>query len=498
MPNIYRRAASSFIAITLLLALLGAFCLGWVLVFSGMTQHIYRGPFAASSVANDINARLISMHRYMKDVVLAETPMELDVAVANVAADEQQILQDFEALRLVYDGSSVEVGSLYQSFIDWRDIREEVISLARQGDRAAGAAITKGKGAQHVAMVNARAQDMIAAAAVSTENFYRMIESKRTLYITLILLATLFAVLVAVLVAMRVLQVLRAYQGEKQNYLDLIDDNILIISADDNGVITSVSSALCRMMGVDSKELVGHPCPILEAAGYAQSRVLAELRTGNCWEQEVPFLLPIGEEKWLKVCLHPLLDGTGDFAGYRNILHDISDRKVVENLSITDKLTNLFNRRHYDAVIGQEVLQARRGNTWLTFAIVDIDNFKRYNDHYGHPAGDVALARVAHQLKAGLTRPHDYVFRLGGEEFCLLFSDARMEASRELLESLRLAVENLQIPHLENGNASKSLTISIGARNAFAGEIPDEQSLYAQADANLYRAKMHKNSLVIS
>lgn len=91
--------------------------------------------------------------------------------------------------------------------------------------------------------------------------------------------------------------------------------------------------------------------------------------------------------------------------------------KKLENVSYTDSLTTLHNRRYFNLVYERELKRAQRTHSYITFMMLDIDYFKQYNDTYGHLEGDYALKSVAKVLKDTLKRPSDYVFRLGGEEF---------------------------------------------------------------------------------
>ncbi len=96
---------------------------------------------------------------------------------------------------------------------------------------------------------------------------------------------------------------------------------------------------------------------------------------------------------------------------------DISDRKRIEQISITDDLTDLYNRRYFNQVFGRELKRSQRDAVPLSVAMLDIDFFKKINDHYGHQKGDEVLKQVADLLKKHFARETDVIFRMGGEEF---------------------------------------------------------------------------------
>jgi diguanylate cyclase (GGDEF)-like protein len=162
--------------------------------------------------------------------------------------------------------------------------------------------------------------------------------------------------------------------------------------------------------------------------------------------------------------------------------------KKLENLSYTDVLTGLHNRRYFNYIYERELRRAKRSKSFVTFMMLDVDYFKQYNDTYGHLEGDAALKSVAKVLKEKLKRPSDFIFRLGGEEFGILLMDTDESNSariaQELCDNLRLH----EIPH-EGSKISSFLTISIGAVCCIADESLDNEVLLSRADEILYRAK---------
>jgi len=170
---------------------------------------------------------------------------------------------------------------------------------------------------------------------------------------------------------------------------------------------------------------------------------------------------------------------------------------MVETLSITDGLTSLYNRRHFDTIIAQELNRAKRNNSYLSFVMLDIDHFKKYNDNYGHQMGDETLKAIAQTLKKTLLRADDYCFRLGGEEFGILYIGLNPQESLAFANRFRSNIESLHIPH--SGNlASSYVTASCGLFCAKAGQIEDVQTLYRDTDRLLYQAKESGRNRVCS
>lgn len=151
-------------------------------------------------------------------------------------------------------------------------------------------------------------------------------------------------------------------------------------------------------------------------------------------------------------------------------------RELV-HLSRTDGLTELYNQRHFYAVLEGEINRARRQERGLAILLVDVDDFKRYNDRYGHLAGDAALARIAACLKRACRRDIDSAYRYGGDEFILILP----EADREIAASVAGRLRSLL---LEEGI---SLTVSVGVAQLQEGQ--DLKALIREADDAMYLDK---------
>ena len=162
--------------------------------------------------------------------------------------------------------------------------------------------------------------------------------------------------------------------------------------------------------------------------------------------------------------------------------------KKLENVSYTDSLTNLHNRRYFNLVYERELKIAKRSHDYITFMMLDIDFFKQYNDTYGHIEGDFALKSVAKVLKDTLHRPSDYVFRLGGEEFGVLLSGTDESNSAKLARDICDAIRARELKH-ENSKVNEFVTISIGVVCCIADEALNGDILLSRADEMLYKAK---------
>lgn len=162
-----------------------------------------------------------------------------------------------------------------------------------------------------------------------------------------------------------------------------------------------------------------------------------------------------------------------------------SHSEILKKEATTDSLTDICNRRFFDAHYQMAIADAKRQKHPISIFMVDIDFFKSYNDHYGHIAGDDVIKQVAAALKSQLSRATDIVARYGGEEFVLVMPHLPQQVAEQFAEKLRSAIFDLAIPHIKSGPFGR-ITISIGLCTG----IPERSdNMLSKADAALYQAK---------
>jgi diguanylate cyclase (GGDEF)-like protein len=171
--------------------------------------------------------------------------------------------------------------------------------------------------------------------------------------------------------------------------------------------------------------------------------------------------------------------------------------KALEQLSMRDGLTDLANRRSFDAYLADQIAVARRHKRTLALVLCDVDAFKAYNDRYGHQAGDECLKRIAAALRSCCRRPADMAARYGGEEFALILPDTELGGALQVAEAAREAVAQLKIPHADSAAASHA-SISGGVAVLLRGIGATAQQLVAAADQTLYQAKHLGRNRIVS
>lgn len=153
-----------------------------------------------------------------------------------------------------------------------------------------------------------------------------------------------------------------------------------------------------------------------------------------------------------------------------------------------DQLTSIYNRRFLEENLTRYLQLLSRTNGYIALFMLDIDFFKKYNDTYGHAAGDLCLKKVARTLQESLSKAEDFVARYGGEEFVVVLSGAKKEEAIQTGKYILKRVRELQIPHINN-EVADCVTISIGITSALALQEHKPQQYIERADAALYKSK---------
>lgn len=208
---------------------------------------------------------------------------------------------------------------------------------------------------------------------------------------------------------------------------------------------------------------------------------------------------------WNELSISPIHDENGVVTNFLGIQKDVTSRMLIqqqlrdehqsleemkahfEQLSMKDGLTGIYNRRFFDTQFEIQCKIACRNSESLTLAMIDIDNFKSFNDIYGHQAGDEALIRVADSLNKFFQRGSDFAARYGGEEFVVISNGMTKDQSVRHVETLCQLVRDLRIPH--SASSTGYLTISVGFSVHTFSPLHPHNVLLTRADKALYIAK---------
>lgn len=296
------------------------------------------------------------------------------------------------------------------------------------------------------------------------------------------------------------------------------NDGITIsdVNQPDNPLIF-VNKAFEEMTGYTSEEAINRNCRYLQGNQKNQRNigVIKEaIRNATSCVVTLRNYRKDGTLFWNELSISPVFDANKKLTHFIGIQKDITarverddlllkERKTLhetkaklENLVIIDSLTGIYNRRHFETQLNESWQFLTNTKGTLSLMMVDIDYFKRYNDTYGHIAGDEALREVASAINGSMRRDTDFTARYGGEEFVVLAIDMTNQQSLDMGNLLCARVRNLNIPH--EGSPHGYVTISCGIANVNPISSGNPSQLLQQADQALYMSKANgRNQAVI-
>jgi diguanylate cyclase (GGDEF)-like protein/PAS domain S-box-containing protein len=266
-------------------------------------------------------------------------------------------------------------------------------------------------------------------------------------------------------------------------HIKLINNYVITCSLNNDGIFTKVSDAFCKISGYEKEELIGHHVSALDHPEFTEiyREIWLKLNNGQVWSGDIKNTSKSGNEYWIHSKIEPIYDENSKPIGCTAVSEDITNKKRVEVMSMTDSLTGLSNRRHIDKTFVQVIAQAERHHRPLSILMLDFDNFKTVNDNFGHLVGDRVLKSISNLIMENV-RQSDIVGRWGGEELILICPDTKLKQAITIAETLRVRILN----HNLSDNIG-NITCSFGVAQWQNGEAVEH--LVSRADKALYSAK---------
>lgn len=281
---------------------------------------------------------------------------------------------------------------------------------------------------------------------------------------------------------------------EMSDGLAMFDSNGILVFCNDQYRDAFPRTSALRKPGVPFREILAMVAATREQTGIPDHRA-------DQWVDEVAqSLLTDGEQevklfdgRWIRIRTRRTSEGsamvvTSDVTTIKEAeatLQVMTDQLKV--LATTDGLTGLVNRRGFDQALDRELSRSIRNATAFSLLLADVDLFKKFNDQYGHPAGDECLRSVSRALQSGARRPSDTVARYGGEEFVAILPETDEDGAYVVAENLRAKIQKMAIPHAQS--PAGVVTISVGLTTLKPGESMAAADLLTRADEALYDAK---------
>lgn len=262
----------------------------------------------------------------------------------------------------------------------------------------------------------------------------------------------------------------------------MVDKYVMIVTTDLKGKIVDVNEAFCKKIGYKKTDLIGQSHKMMRHPNMTKkyfNDLWLTIKNNKTWSGEIQNLTKDNRNIYFNTVIEPLYKDMKKI-GYRSISEDITDKKRIEELSITDKLTGLYNRLKIDEVLNNQIEYSKRYKVSFCVILIDIDNFKMINDTYGHDKGDYVLSEISTILKQNI-RKTDSVGRWGGEEFFILCPNTDKEDCFLIAESIRKNVESHSFWDISK------LTISLGLTSFLDND--NSLTIFKRVDNALYKAK---------
>jgi len=317
------------------------------------------------------------------------------------------------------------------------------------------------------------------------------IDYTKLLYISLFFILIIFIVVYKNRSVSHMHKKLKSVHGELTEQQKMINKYVLIVETDCQGIITDVNDAYCHALGFTRSQLIGQSHKSIRHSSMSKTffqEMWNTISHDKTWSGEIFNYTINNETKCFNTYIEPVFRNK-EKVGYRAICEDISDKKIIEKISMTDKLTGIFNRLKLDDLIVEQLQTYQRYKVDFSIILIDIDDFKIVNDTYGHDVGDNVLRQLAASLQTR-TRVTDYVGRWGGEEFLIICPNTTAKNALIAAEYIRKSVEQ------EHFNQVNKITLSLGITGFIEGDTIN--SIFKRADRALYKAKAAgKNTNVI-
>ena len=381
--NISTKLKLGFLLITVLTLILGCISIFYIADLSQLNGRMYKHPFAVSNAVRDINSNILAMHRSMKDVALSQNKIELENAIFKVNNSEKKVIQNFDLVFERFLGEKNEVMKKYQLFLNWKEIRDEVITLVRNNKKIEAALITKNKGAIYVENLTTEMNFLIIFANNKADEFYKNSKKEASDAIYIMISLLIIIIFLILLIAKKItsnitlaidtlshglndffsflsskskkptpiiykendefgtmidivnnnISVSVNLHTELNHLLSAVDKHIILSKTTPEGIITYVSEAFINISGYRKEELIGQPHNIVRHPDTSTEKfreLWQTIQSKQIWKSEVKNLKKDGDFYWADAIITPELDEEGHITGYSAIKQDITYKKEAE------------------------------------------------------------------------------------------------------------------------------------------------------------------------
>ena len=482
--NTFSKLQLAFVIIILLFASYGGYSIHKMDSIGNSTVNIFNHPLTVSKATLELNANILeASNSYLQFLNAKESGQTLKT-IRTITKNRLATEKDFAIITDRYLGPKEDIDQIEKLFTQYFLDIEQYIATPTSHSSSTNQAQAM---IEHEAIRGKllTATQVVLDFASNKANQFLEASSKESFKGQMVSLVGLL--IFSILMSFYIVRMLREANKVTSQQLHLIDQNILSCELDPSGKVLTMSNALARAFNVKDSELIGEDCNFFVDSEEDRRNLVNHISTGETYSLNIE--RTVNEEHlWFEMKMSPHFDDEFKIQSFQAFFNDITSEKRIEEVSIKDSLTGLYNRNYFELVFAKELRKAKRDKKPFAVLLLDVDFFKQYNDNYGHLQGDYALKSVSSIISKCTQRSYDTSFRVGGEEFLIIFDIESEEQTEAFCEKLRKGVESLAISH-EGSSVSPYLTISIGACTFLPNHILDENQAYNTVDQQLYLAK---------
>gem|GEM_PF-2959577 len=333
---------SGFIAMLILISILGYAAIREVKILGTIADDIYTRPMTFSNAVLEIHAHINSIHRYMKDVALANNDEELELAISHVDSDEMIVHTEFNIATAHFHGDKTKLLKIRKTFSDWKPIRSEVIELMRLGKINQAGAITKGKGAEHVNLLTRQIIALVDFTYARANEFHNTDTSRINYILTLMYGLCTFILIIGLIISYYIIRKINVNSmklmenEERYRSLSMSSPITVIITVDQAGTIISWNPAAAKTFEYNEVEILNRPLTDIMPERYRSDHLKGFQHALKSEDSlimkktiQLHGLKKSGEEFPLELSLGAWKQGGKKY--FSGIIHDITERKQTED-----------------------------------------------------------------------------------------------------------------------------------------------------------------------
>jgi len=482
--NTFSKLQLAFVIIILLFASYGGYSIHKMDSIGNSTVNIFNHPLTVSKATLELNSHILeASNSYLQFLNAKETGQTLKT-IRTITKNRLATEKDYEIITQRYLGPKEDIEQIQKLFTQYFLNIEQHIEMPIDHSLSSNQAQAM---IEHEAIRGKllEATQVVLDFASNKANQFLDASSKESFKGQMFTLVGLL--IFSLIMSFYIVRMLREADRATSQQLHLIDQNILSCELDPSGKVLTMSNALARAFNVKDSDLTGIDSKFFVGSEDIRRNLVNHISTGETYTINIERTVN-DEHTWFEMKVSPQFDDEFNIQSFQAFFNDITSEKRIEEVSIKDALTGLYNRNYFELVFAKELRKAKRDQKPFAVLLLDVDFFKQYNDNYGHLQGDYALKSVSSIISKCTQRSYDTAFRVGGEEFLIIFDVESEKQTTEFCEKLRKGVESLAISH-EGSSISPYLTISIGVCTCLPSHILDENQVYNAVDQQLYLAK---------